>query len=70
MRDSRQPLCPALSSLQADGRGTSRGAPIAYLAPGDRYVEKLATPDVTIADLIGDIDPIKAAKGGHELAAS
>ncbi len=33
----------------------------------DRYVEKLATPDVTIADLIGDIDPIKAAKGGHEL---
>ena len=33
----------------------------------DRYVEKLATPDVTIADLIGDIDPIKAARGGHEL---
>jgi magnesium chelatase subunit I len=41
--------------------------PIAYLAPGERYVEKLATPDVTIADLIGDIDPIKAARGGHEL---
>jgi len=31
-------------------------------------VEKLATPDVTIADLIGDIDPIKAARGGHELS--
>ena len=30
-------------------------------------MEKLATPDVTIADLIGDIDPIKAARGGHEL---
>jgi magnesium chelatase subunit I len=43
-------------------------APIAYLAPGERYVEKLATPDVTIADLIGDIDPIKAARGGHELS--
>ena len=42
-------------------------APIAYLSPDDRYVEKLATPDVTIADLIGDIDPIKAARGGHEL---
>ncbi|MGA8877744.1 MAG: magnesium chelatase [Candidatus Korobacteraceae bacterium] len=42
-------------------------APIAYRAPEERYVEKLATPDVTIADLIGDIDPIKAAKGGHEL---
>src|SRR5438132_7930536 len=42
--------------------------PIAYAAPEDRYVEKLATPDVTIADLIGDIDPIKAARGGHELS--
>ncbi|HVZ16931.1 MAG TPA: hypothetical protein VG897_07435, partial [Terriglobales bacterium] len=41
---------------------------IAYLTPEERYVEKLATPDVTIADLIGDIDPIKAAKGGHELS--
>jgi magnesium chelatase subunit I len=41
---------------------------IAWLTPDDRYVEKLATPDVTIADLIGDIDPIKAAKGGHELS--
>jgi magnesium chelatase subunit I len=41
---------------------------IAYLSRDDRYVEKLATPDVTIADLIGDIDPIKAAKGGHELS--
>ena len=42
--------------------------PIAYLTPDDRYVEKLATPDVTIADLIGDVDPIKAARGGHDLA--
>src|ERR1700678_2276511 len=41
--------------------------PVAYLTPELRYVEKLATPDVTIADLIGDIDPIKAARGGHEL---
>ncbi len=41
---------------------------VAYLTPDDRYVEKLATPDVTIADLIGDIDPIKAARGGHELS--
>src|SRR6201997_210084 len=43
-------------------------APIAYLTPDERYVEKLATPDVTIADLIGDIDPIKAARGGHQLS--
>ncbi|MGE0405054.1 MAG: magnesium chelatase, partial [Candidatus Korobacteraceae bacterium] len=42
--------------------------PIAWLTPEDRYVEKLATPDVTIADLIGDIDPIKAARGGHDFS--
>jgi magnesium chelatase subunit I len=35
--------------------------PIEWLGRGQRYGEKLATPDVTIADLIGDIDPIKAA---------
>ena len=33
-----------------------------------RYVEKLATPDVTMADIIGDVDPIKAARGGHLLS--
>src|SRR5260370_38933161 len=33
-----------------------------------RFVEQLATPDVTIADIIGDVDPIKAAKGGHLLS--
>ncbi|ABF42257.1 magnesium protoporphyrin chelatase, putative [Candidatus Koribacter versatilis Ellin345] len=43
-------------------------APIAWLSAEERYVEKLATPDVTIADLIGDIDPIKAAKQGFTLA--
>src|ERR1700726_1762614 len=41
--------------------------PIAWLQPDQRYIEKLATPDVTIADLIGDLDPIKAARGGHIL---
>src|ERR1700746_986729 len=41
--------------------------PIDYLNKEDRYVEKLATPDGTIADIIGDIDPIKAAKGGHAI---
>jgi magnesium chelatase subunit I len=40
---------------------------IEYRSRDDRYVEKLATPDVTIADIIGDIDPIKAAKGGHAI---
>jgi magnesium chelatase subunit I len=49
---------------------TERGdeAPIAWLRREGRYVEKLATPDVTIADIIGDVDPIKAARGGHLLS--
>ncbi len=42
--------------------------PVAWLRRDQRYVEKLATPDVTIADLIGDVDPIKAARGGHLLS--
>jgi magnesium chelatase subunit I len=41
--------------------------PIAWLTPDQRYVEKLATPDVTVADLVGDIDPIKAARSGEDL---
>jgi len=41
--------------------------PVDWVTPEDRYIEKLATPDVTIADLIGDLDPIKAARGGHIL---
>jgi magnesium chelatase subunit I len=41
--------------------------PIAWMIPDDRYVEKLATPDVTVADLVGDIDPIKAARSNQDL---
>ena len=59
------PICKRCRELvQQCGDATA----IAYLTPEERYVEKLATPDVTIADLIGDIDPIKAARGGHELS--
>jgi len=59
------PICRRCRELIAkEGNAT----PIAWLTPDHRYVEKLATPDVTIADLIGDIDPIKAARGGHELS--
>lgn len=43
-------------------------APIIWVGRDARYVEKLATPDVTIADIIGDVDPIKAARGGHLLS--
>ncbi len=54
---------PGRDTVAAMGDDT----PIAYLTPDQRYVEKLATPDVTIADMIGDIDPIKAARRGIEL---
>src|SRR5260221_5556390 len=43
-------------------------AHITWVDRDARFVEKLATPDVTIADIIGDVDPIKAAKGGHLLS--
>lgn len=42
--------------------------PIEWADREGRYVEKLATPDVTIADIVGDLDPIKAARGGHLLS--
>ena len=59
------PLCKRCRDLVA-----SQGAatPIAWLPRKDRYVEKLATPDVTVADLVGDLDPIKAARAGQDLS--
>src|SRR5947208_2872910 len=59
------PICRRCHELIAEKGDATR---IDYLSPEERYVEKLATPDVTIADLIGDIDPIKAARGSHDLA--
>jgi magnesium chelatase subunit I len=49
-----------------DERGDD--APIEWRGRESRYVEKLATPDVTVSDLIGDMDPIRAARGGHLLS--
>jgi magnesium chelatase subunit I len=58
--------------ISAYGRQTIElhqdATPIAWIDRDSRFVEKLATPDVTIADIIGDVDPIKAAKGGHLLS--
>jgi magnesium chelatase subunit I len=59
------PLCKRCRDLVAE-KGAA--TPIAYLPRQDRYVEKLATPDVTVADLVGDLDPIKAARGGQDLS--
>src|SRR3984893_3339095 len=62
------PYAPICRRCREEVARLGDSTPISYLAPDDRYVEKLATPDVTIADLIGDIDPIKAARSGHELS--
>jgi magnesium chelatase subunit I len=59
------PICKACRDLIAE-KGDA--APIAWLTRDERYVEKLATPDVTIADMIGDIDPIKAARKGQNIS--
>jgi magnesium chelatase subunit I len=59
------PLCRRCRDLIAE-KGTA--TLIAFLPRQERYVEKLATPDVTVADLIGDLDPIKAARGGQDLS--
>src|SRR5215510_11393260 len=48
------PICRRCRELVAE---QGDATPIAWLGREERYVEKLATPDVTIADLIGDIDP-------------
>ncbi len=58
--DPYQPICRAC--LERVGE-LGDGAPIEWIARDDRYSEKLATPDISIADLIGEIDPIKVAEG-------
>jgi magnesium chelatase subunit I len=58
------PLCRACRDLiEEKGEAT----PISWLPRDLRFVEKLATPDVTIADILGDVDPIKAARSGRAL---
>jgi magnesium chelatase subunit I len=63
--DPLAPLCAACRRRVAEEGDTM---PISWLSRDARYVEKLATPDVTIADMVGDIDPIKAAQAGLNLS--
>jgi len=62
------PLAPLCSACRARVAREGEDMPIAWLPRQQRYVEKLATPDVTIADMLGDIDPIKAAQAGLNLS--
>jgi len=62
------PLAPLCASCRARIAMEGDALPIGWLHRDQRYVEKLATPDVTIADMVGDIDPIKAAEAGLNLS--
>src|SRR5687767_11616266 len=62
------PLAPLCAACRARVKEHGDATPIAWLGRDARYVEKLATPDVTIADMIGDLDPIKAARAGLQLS--
>jgi magnesium chelatase subunit I len=62
------PLRPICKQCREKIESLGDDTPIAWLTPEERYVEKLATPDVTIADMIGDIDPIKAARSGQDIS--
>jgi magnesium chelatase subunit I len=62
------PMAPLCAACRARVRQDGDAVRIGWLPRDARYVEKLATPDVTIADMIGDLDPIKAARSGLDLA--
>src|SRR6266496_3298363 len=63
--DPLKPICRACrEKIAAEGDNT----PLAWMPRENRFVEKLATPDVTMADIIGDVDPIRAARGGRDLS--
>jgi magnesium chelatase subunit I len=59
------PLSPICKSCREKVAREGDATEIAWLSREDRYGEKLATPDTTIADLIGDVDPIKVAEGRY-----
>ena len=60
--DPFEPISPAARAIvERDGDG----AAVDWLPRDRRYAEKLATPDITIADLIGEVDPIKVAEGRY-----
>ena len=59
------PYAPVSAHARALVAEHGDDTPIAWIHRGDRYGEKLATPDTSIADLIGEVDPIKVAEGRY-----
>src|SRR5437667_9133422 len=62
------PLAPLCAACRARVAKEGDALEIGWLPRDARFVERLATPDVTIADMVGDIDPIKAAESGLNLS--
>jgi magnesium chelatase subunit I len=60
--DPLHPVSPLARSIVAEAGDAT---PIAWWASSDRYSEKLSTPDISIADLIGEVDPVKVAEGRY-----
>lgn len=58
---NEDPMMPLLESSKQLINERGDATPVSWLHRNDRYVEKLATPDVSVADLVGDVDPIKAS---------
>ena len=58
-----RPICAACRARVVETEGDA--VPVAWIDRESRYAEKLATPDISVADLIGDVDPIKVAEGRH-----
>ena len=59
------PFAPVSAAARAAIEAQGDDTPIDWLPRDRRYAEKLATPDITIADLIGEVDPIKVAEGRY-----
>jgi magnesium chelatase subunit I len=62
---NEDPMSPVLEATRDIVAAEGDDTPIDWLPRDRRYGEKLATPDITIADLIGEVDPIKVAEGRY-----
>lgn len=59
------PYAPVCAACRARVAGQGDDVPVRWIGREDRFAEKLATPDTSVADLIGDVDPIRVAEGRY-----
>jgi len=59
------PIAPICRECRRRAAAEGDALALAWIGPDERYAEKLATPDVSMADLVGEIDPIKVAEGRY-----